>query len=76
MSAVYFSYNIPGHLPPYRKVWEDAGFKEARKDVYDVYRSGMEVIAGIRSGSIRLQRGPASSARRAAAASRSWRPSP
>ncbi len=44
-SALYFSYNIPGHLPPYRKVWDDKGFQEARKDVYDVYRSGMEVIA-------------------------------
>lgn len=41
----YFSNNIPGHLPPYRVVWESADFQKAHEPYWDVYLSGKEIIA-------------------------------
>ena len=41
----YFSNNIPGHLPPYRVVWDSETFKEARKAYWGVYLAGMDIIS-------------------------------
>lgn len=44
----YFSNNIPGHLPPYRVVWDAEEFKQARKDYWGVYEAGRDIIASTR----------------------------
>ncbi len=42
---LYFSNNIPGHLPPYSAVWDSEKFQEARKDYWNIYLEGKEIIA-------------------------------
>ncbi len=43
--VTYFSNNIPGHLPPYRVVWDAEAFQKAREAYWNVYLSGKEIIA-------------------------------
>lgn len=42
--ATYFSNNIPGHLPPYRAVWDVPEFQKAHEAYWDVYLSGKTII--------------------------------
>ncbi|MCL2319602.1 MAG: hypothetical protein FWC45_05920, partial [Treponema sp.] len=42
---LYFCNNIPGHLPPYSVVWDSPKFKEARKDYWQLYDVGRNIIA-------------------------------
>ena len=46
--VTYFSNNIPGHLPPYRVVWDAPSFRAAHADYWDVYVAGKEIIANTR----------------------------
>jgi len=43
--VTYFSNNIPGHLPPYRVVWNSPQFRNAHADYWEVYGAGYEIIA-------------------------------